>query len=492
MHTTDLNDYNTMLKLLDDTNHGLAVNSQLNLGFVHAKDYAKLAPIDKFSFRKYQPEFIHGTDIRTNQRNAVIERKELVRVNDAIFHAQLEDFYKEYISNRNEIGRDQQMTRAITNNKLTASVIDLQTGKFTIKHPQCKHNYTHCFDGVDFKKLNIIKGHFSCHQASSRYVIVSVQTELMSEKKMFDVLSAIPLNEIDLPPISLVQGVPGCGKSTYIINNATDCDLILTTTKAAANDMQDRRMKKTGNPKLSQMTRTIDSYLLNKRNKAVKVFIDEAIMSHAGNIVAVAFFSQAKEVVCLGDTAQIPFISRTPTVQVKYERLNMITIPKEFLSVSHRCPVDVIAKIADQYEQHITTTNYRNNTMVVKRINSYKDPPYKADSMDKRVQYITFTQADKMELKRQGIDGKTINEFQGSQSEIIKLVRFSQINDAIYSNISQILVAISRHTKQFICYSIIEDDLCKIVRRVVPPEDIERHKEPRNELSGVSHFITHH
>lgn len=76
--------------------------------------------------------------------------------------------------------------------------------------------------------------------------------------------------------------------------------------------------------------------------------------------------------------------------------MNLITLPKEFRSVSHRCPIDVIAKIANEYKQHITTTNYRNNTMTVKRINSYRDPPYKADSMDKRVQYIAFTQADKM------------------------------------------------------------------------------------------------
>lgn len=107
-------------------------------------------------------------------------------------------------------------------------------------------------------------------------MVVSTQTELMLEKRIFDILSAITLDDIDLPPISLVQGVPGCGKSTYIINNSCDTDLILTTTKAAANDMQDRRLKKTGNEKLNQMTRTIDSYLLNKRNKAKRVFIDEA------------------------------------------------------------------------------------------------------------------------------------------------------------------------------------------------------------------------
>lgn len=37
IHTTELNDYNTILKLLDNKDHGLAVHSQLNLGFVHAK-----------------------------------------------------------------------------------------------------------------------------------------------------------------------------------------------------------------------------------------------------------------------------------------------------------------------------------------------------------------------------------------------------------------------------------------------------------------------
>lgn len=81
---------------------------------------------------------------------------------------------------------------------------------------------------------------------------------------------------------------------------------------------------------MKQVTRTIDSYLLNRRDKYARVYVDEVIMAHAGNIVAVAYFSGATEVICLGDTAQIPFISRTPSVTAVHQLIAPMSILRSF------------------------------------------------------------------------------------------------------------------------------------------------------------------
>lgn len=67
----------------------------------------------------------------------------------------------------------------------------------------------------------------------------------MLEQQMYRILLGIPLDELDIPPMQLVQGVPGCGKSTYIVTKSNKEDLVLTTTKASAMDLLENATRST-------------------------------------------------------------------------------------------------------------------------------------------------------------------------------------------------------------------------------------------------------
>lgn len=96
---------------------------------------------------------------------------------------------------------------------------------------------------------------------------------------------------------------------------------------------------------------------------------------------------------------------------------------------------------------------------------------------------MTFKQSEKAELRRRGVDANTINEYQGSQSKIVKLVRLStKPQEQLYLEQNQCLVALSRHTEQFYYYTpVITDTMSGLVTEVIDPAMIEKH---RFKLSG--------
>lgn len=76
----------------------------------------------------------------------------------------------------------------------------------------------------------------------------------------------------------MVVGVPGCGKTTFILNDHKTGDLVLTSSAEGAADIRDRRSKNQNIEDFKRNFRTIDSYLLNSREEYDNVWIDEALM----------------------------------------------------------------------------------------------------------------------------------------------------------------------------------------------------------------------
>lgn len=106
--------------------------------------------------------------------------------------------------------------------------------------------------------------------------------------------------------VTLVEGVPGCGKTTEIIENAVVSDVVLTVCCETHLEMQER-LKAIGKKKVHAVT--VDSYLLNYRMIADRVWLDEGLMLHTGAIDMIAAYSEAKEIKVFGDQNQIPFIN---------------------------------------------------------------------------------------------------------------------------------------------------------------------------------------
>lgn len=121
-----------------------------------------------------------------------------------------------------------------------------------------------------------------------------------------------PFDQIE---ITLVDAVPGCGKTHDIIaKHQRGVDLVTCTSKAGQREYIQRI------PNLSseerKFYRTIDSALMHDVPEVDTMYADEALMSHCGTILLVAMKCKAKRVFMFGDTNQIHFIGRVTNFQV--------------------------------------------------------------------------------------------------------------------------------------------------------------------------------
>lgn len=68
-------------------------------------------------------------------------------------------------------------------------------------------------------------------------------------------------------------------------------------------------------------------------------------MRQPGYVALVCIKSDAAKVRSLGDTVQMPFINRMSGVTLRYDKIQLIVSPNEFLNTSHRVAIDVAVRI---------------------------------------------------------------------------------------------------------------------------------------------------
>ncbi|APG77735.1 RdRp [Sanxia atyid shrimp virus 1] len=253
---------------------------------------------------------------------------------------------------------------------------------------------------------------------------------------------------------SLTRGVPGCGKTHWIVNSCASGDLCLSTTKMGSHEIAERLKSAS---KRNVKTMTIDSYLLNSGAIFKNVYVDEAFMRHVGSVMLVGSLSQCENLYCLGDPLQIPYIERCAVLSTKLKYQSIDLNVSHDLSVSYRCPVDVAKAFAPRYRQlgsNFTSESKYDNTMKIHRISGVLQVP------KHNVQYLTFTQNDKMQLMSKGYSRvSTVHEYQGQQADVVYLVRLTtSVAVEVFKSAPHILVALTRHKKELHYYTVVEGD----------------------------------
>jgi len=325
--------------------------------------------------------------------------------------------------------------------------------------PRNKTQYMTCFDGHEVIPFD----------ASMSLTMVDDSLAVATEHYLYDAVSQLDEDFDDEYMPQLIQGVPGCGKTQYIVKNFQDGDLLLTTTRTAASDLARRAGERI--PEYKHVF-TIDSFLMHGKTQHDRVFVDEARMRHAGVIHAVALKAKARMVVCLGDALQIPYIERVPHIQPQHSILNFTVTAT--LDVSHRCPQDVAALFSEEYRTKaghtFGTTSTVKRSLYLEHISGIATVP------KGEYQYLTFTQSEKEELIREGYGdwvktrerGKsrptpavnTVHEYQGSQAREVVLVRLDySLGKTIYNSPSHVLVALTRHTQRLIYATVVPHDI---------------------------------
>jgi hypothetical protein len=315
-------------------------------------------------------------------------------------------------------------------------------------------------------------------ETNEKYILVSNETKLMLDAELTAGLSNINISKCVLPDIKLIDGIPGCGKSTFILeNHIPHRDLVLTQTRAALEDIRLRAREKYEDININRLKtdyRTVSSYIINGSDKKYeRVFIDEALLMHAGYVGFVASITEASEIILLGDTRQIPYIERS-NYNPRWHQVTSYCTPTSNLCVTKRCPIDVCYALAPYYEDRGLSTVNKKVRSIKPTINdgslySLRDNPL----------ILTFTQAEKRMLmhtlkKYPFFKIHTIHEAQGLTARHVVLVRIDSRCLKIYNSIPHIIVSMSRHTEsfQYITSTPHEDLVTGIIGEIHKVDDI--------------------
>nr|ATS94406.1 replicase [Podosphaera prunicola tobamo-like virus] len=264
------------------------------------------------------------------------------------------------------------------------------------------------------------------------------------------------VNNLDVEPCRkfiLAQGVPGCGKSHSIASQVQDGDLIAVASRAATDEMQQKLIAFGKNPKLA---RTVGSRIIGRIEPAQRLFIDEGLKLHPGELVLLGEITGAKEIIVAGDEQQLGFSPRVPGYTMPVESIHW---SKSYTTMSRTVAKDVVVALGRMvpkgdgpildgrgyYPEGFTTLNPVERSLFVENINNEGDV-----KKVKGAKYLTWTQSAKKKLLNSGFENvNTVDEFQGGRAKHVILVRLEKNLDInCRTSTGNMIVALTRHTER--------------------------------------------
>ncbi|CAA67586.1 methyltransferase [Indian peanut clump virus] len=324
---------------------------------------------------------------------------------------------------------------------------------------------------VSWKKQNDEVRSIFPQGLSDGWYMFSDLTFLMNEWLIFNKLVAMyPTLQKNQLKVRLIDGVPGCGKSTWILNNCDlDKQVVLAEGREATDDLRKRFTEK-GFPRkrCEERVRTVHSFMLKPLTRGFNSFhFDEALMAHAGMIYICGRMLRAREVICQGDSKQIPFINRVEQITLRYASFNVVE--REYVRKTYRCPLDVIYYLnKKRYYQGDDIVGFSKTTHSVDTKSKTSGFTSLVKLPKEPVHYLTFLQAEKEEVAKHlaGVKGatvSTIHEAQGKTFECVNLVRLKMTDNELYPGGAKAepytIVGLTRHTRSLVYYSVVEDRL---------------------------------
>ena len=302
------------------------------------------------------------------------------------------------------------------------------------------------------------------------FLLFGDETKLMHEERFLGSTAAAMRRVTDegAAKMTLVQGVPGCGKTTYIANKAKsvgrtqsvdergrrdDTYLLLTATRGARDDL----LQRVGGQAHSRDVRTIDSWLLHGGDKYKEIYVDEALMVHRGAVVLAGALAECDIIHLLGDVRQIPFINRVPEIEIRLAGYEDVEIER-VLSVTHRCPRDVAGAISPLYASmcdRVTSTSVVSKSRKREWTTCLDSVPKVGHDV-----YLVFKKSEKSDMIKSGYKNVwTVHEFQGQQADDVAVVRLSdKPQEELYLRPEHSLVAFTRHRRHLTYYCPVESD----------------------------------
>lgn len=288
--------------------------------------------------------------------------------------------------------------------------------------------------------------------------------------------------------VLLMQGPPGCGKTSQIVAEATPEDVVLVPVRKAAAETRERLQGKEGFTEagLKLRVKTLDSYLVNfdrtrvlRGLSAQRLMADEAFMAREGRWMAAAALLGVASVQGYGDSEQIPHVPRAECPK-NYVKLRPQHVQSSW--ITYRCPPESVACWGGVYDWKVRSKSPRKGSVKQVASSLGMDIPRGCVMMG-------MYQADKKLLKQMyanspvPIQIMTVHESEGNTYEHVWLHRFDlrKRTDgfSLYDKKPYALVAMSRNTHSFLYVSPDVGDLVsqwikvgQDVRRVAACQDV--------------------
>lgn len=397
-----------------------------------------------------EPSYVPGNDSHVSFINSFIEYRHVVAVADDVNAVLLKEMWERVVDTR----CNYDMKDYLAGYK--ANVYDNSSKSFIFPKAMGKYMFGYANGYVEWVDRE------NRFDTKERYIVVSEKTVIMLNQAIYRRLSKIDSMKLRVPDIEWVNGVPGCGKTEFIVvNHRAGVDLVLTSTTEGVEDIR-RRVKK---PEHKDSYRTIASVLVNGVGKKTyaRIIIDEALMVHAGAVAALCAVVGCKSVMLLGDKNQIPYIDFDHVCTQRYSDISKYSAVSKNLRCTYRCPIDVCYVLRDCYPGIYTENNCARSMSV---------RPYSGSVIPKRegVLYLSHLKADKEMLvnngygRMKGSKVLTVHEAQGLVSDHVIMVRSQTKPLQVYDLSGHAIVAISRHRKTFVYFTDTDDAVSKFVR----------------------------
>lgn len=416
--------------------------------------------------KKYRPEFepYDPRDVGVTYRNSIRETISMWSSSESIMLPIHDELYKSLVP----FDGYPFNTIRVALQRENVGFLSVITGSYVVVPKHGTQSHCFAYDGRKFVKLpRNKKGELGNltelkeDMEGREYLMVTDMTELMVESVLAASVKNVQWMRLrsDLE-LTLVLGVPGCGKTTLILNSIKSGDSVVAATREGAISIGNRVAPHLKIPKV----RTVHSYIINKiPGECETLYVDEVAMRHFGEVMISVYMSGCKSVIMVGDKKQIPFFTILTEVFMLYADATLAVPTIRELLVSHRCPQDVISAITRFYSGDVKTTSKVVRSLELRKYNTFDLGSLVAAHPDSKV--LCYKQSEKLELNLKNFNVSTIGEFQGQEVGTIILVRLSvRDNDEIYNREDQNIVGITRHRNKFIYYSPrIEDLMTRLI-----------------------------
>jgi len=342
------------------------------------------------------------------------------------------------------------------------------------------------WDGQTYVRMNEYTRRFDTLRD---YVICHENVLYLREREIVNVLYTLDTNpnKFNFNEVKFISvvGVPGCGKTHEIktrvakYGSAGKKVLVLTATKANALEYDPDQTS------MFRRFRTYDSYfMLNDSLTADVLFCDESFMVHFAEILLAIMKSKCRKVFMMGDPAQIPFVSRVVSFDLKYQ--SYVSPNVEYRDVTYRVPEAHLDMLRVFYPNISSRNNYSASAPTIEYCKTGEPKITGYDVI------ICFTQNEKAILAEvnPGENVNTIHEVQGNTYDNVVIVRLVKHENQIYDSEPHLRVAISRQRKKLHYLTVNDSDL--LSKLFKNPKKFRRdHKEfVESSLVGPCHYVS--